>query len=164
VEVLGEGRPSLLFRPHPRDREWRERFRAALDTDGIAVQEASFTDFEELATLLQHCDCVVANAGTILLDALVERPSGGVRPLRRGRASGESYAMKNVIGEHYRELAASSAFYRAESFEGSWRGSGAHSRIPTSSPRNGVASLAPSSVTSTVARAPASSTRSRRAC
>ena len=50
--------------------------RAALDTEGVAVQEASFTDFEELATLLQHCDCVVANAGTILLDALVnDRPA-----------------------------------------------------------------------------------------
>ena len=108
----GDDRPSLLFRPHPRDREWRERFRAALDTDGVAVQEASFTDFEELATLLQHCDCVVANAGTILLDALVnDRPAVCVL-YDEGAPPGESYAMKNVIGEHYRELAASSAFYR----------------------------------------------------
>ena len=39
------------------------------------MQEASFTDFEHLATMLQHCDCVVANAGTILLDSLVnDRP------------------------------------------------------------------------------------------
>jgi UDP-N-acetylglucosamine:LPS N-acetylglucosamine transferase len=113
----GGDRPSLLFRPHPRDREWRDRFRAALDTDGVAVQEASFTDFEELATLLQHCDCVVANAGTILLDALVnDRPAVCVL-YDEGAPSGESYALKNVIGEHYRELAASSAFYRAESFE-----------------------------------------------
>jgi CDP-glycerol glycerophosphotransferase (TagB/SpsB family) len=120
----GEGRPSLLFRPHPRDREWQERFRAALDTDGIAVQEASFTDFEELATLLQHCDCVVANAGTILLDALVnDRPAVCVL-YDEGAPTGESYAMKNVIGEHYRELAASSAFYRAESFEGVVEGIG----------------------------------------
>jgi UDP-N-acetylglucosamine:LPS N-acetylglucosamine transferase len=116
-KASGDDRPSLLFRPHPRDREWRERFRAALDTDGVAVQEASFTDFEELATLLQHCDCVVANAGTILLDALVnDRPSVCVL-YDEGAPPGESYAMKNVIGEHYRELAASSAFYRAESFE-----------------------------------------------
>jgi UDP-N-acetylglucosamine:LPS N-acetylglucosamine transferase len=116
-KASGDDRPSLLFRPHPRDREWRERFRAAVDTDGVAVQEASFTDFEELATLLQHCDCVVANAGTILLDALVnDRPSVCVL-YDEGAPRGESYAMKNVIGEHYRELAASSAFYRAESFE-----------------------------------------------
>jgi CDP-Glycerol:Poly(glycerophosphate) glycerophosphotransferase len=116
-KASGDQRPSLLFRPHPRDRDWRERFRAALDTDGVAVQEASFTDFEELATLLQHCDCVVANAGTILLDALVnDRPSVCVL-YDEGAPPGESYALKNVIGEHYRELAASSAFYRAESFE-----------------------------------------------
>ena len=113
----GEDRPSLLFRPHPRDREWRERFRAALATDGIAVQEASYTDFEELATLLQHCSCVVTNAGTILLDALVnDRPSVCVL-YDEGAPPGESHALQNLIGEHYRELAESSAFYRAASFE-----------------------------------------------
>ncbi len=115
--AAGPERPSLLFRPHPRDKEWRERFGAALETEGVAVQEASFTDFEALATLLQHCDCVVANAGTILLDALVnDRPSVCVL-YDEGAPPGESYAFKNVIGEHYRELASSSAFYRAETFE-----------------------------------------------
>ena len=115
--ALGKERPSLLFRPHPRDREWRERFRAALDTHGVAVQQASFTDFEDLATLLQHCDCVVANAGTILLDALVnDRPAVCVL-YDEGAPPGESHALKNVIGEHYRELATSDAFYRAASFE-----------------------------------------------
>ena len=84
---------------------------------GIAVQEASYTDFEQLATLLQHCGCVVANAGTILLDALVnDRPSVCVL-YDEGAPPGESYALKNLIGEHYRELAESSAFYRAASFE-----------------------------------------------
>ena len=113
----GDDRPSLLFRPHPRDREWRERFRAALATDGIAVQEASYTDFEELATLLQHCSCVVTNAGTILLDALVnDRPSVCVL-YDEGAPPGESHALQNLIGEHYRELAESNAFYRAASFE-----------------------------------------------
>ena len=116
-ETAGDDRPSLLFRPHPRDREWRDRFRVGLETNGVAVQDASFTDFEALATLLQHCDCVVANAGTILLDALVnDRPSVCVM-YDEGAPPGESYALKNVIGEHYRELAESSAFYRAESFE-----------------------------------------------
>ena len=121
-KAAGADRPSLLFRPHPRDTEWRERFRAALETDGIAVQEASYTDFEELATLLQHCDCVVANAGTILLDALVnDRPAVCVL-YDEGAPRGESFAMKNVVGEHYRELAASTAFYRAESFDEVVRG------------------------------------------
>jgi hypothetical protein len=116
-KAAADDRTSLLFRPHPRDREWRDRFRAALETDGVAVQEASFTDFDELATLLQHCDCVVANAGTILLDALVnDRPSVCV-VYDEGAPPGESYALKNLVGEHYRELADSSAFYRASSFE-----------------------------------------------
>ena len=59
----------------------------------------------------------MANAGTILLDALVnDRPSVCVL-YDEGAPPGESHALKNVIGEHYRELAESSAFYRAASFE-----------------------------------------------
>jgi len=116
-EGAGRDRFSVLFRPHPRDREWRDRFGAALGHDGAHVQEPSFTDFEQLATLLQHCDCVVTNAGTILLEALVnDRPVVCVL-YDEGGAPGESWAFKNVIGEHYRELAQSSAFYRAERFE-----------------------------------------------
>ena len=34
-----------------------------------------------------------------------------------GAPPGESWAAKNVVGKHYEELAASGAFYRAESFE-----------------------------------------------
>ena len=116
-EVEGRGRVSLLFRPHPRDRAWRERFAAALATDGVHVQEASFTDFEVLATVLQHAACVVANAGTILLEAIVnDRPAVCVL-YDEGAEPGESWALKNVIGEHYKELAASGAFYSAERFE-----------------------------------------------
>jgi len=108
---------QLLFRPHPRDRQWRERFAAAAGREGVAVQPASYTDLEELATLLQHCDVVVCNAGTILLDALVgDRPAVCVL-YDEGAPPGESWAAKNVIGKHYEELAASGAFYRAESFE-----------------------------------------------
>jgi len=116
-EAEARNRVSLLFRPHPRDRDWRERFGAALERPGVAVQEASFTDFEALATLLQHCACVVANAGTILLDSLVnDRPAVCVL-YDEGAPPGESFALKNVLGEHYRELTASKAFYRAGSFE-----------------------------------------------
>jgi UDP-N-acetylglucosamine:LPS N-acetylglucosamine transferase len=71
-----EDRAQLLFRPHPRDREWRERFAPALTAQHMAVQEPSYTDLDLLATLLQHVDCVVCNAGTILLDALAnDRPA-----------------------------------------------------------------------------------------
>jgi CDP-Glycerol:Poly(glycerophosphate) glycerophosphotransferase len=108
---------SLLFRPHPRDREWRERFAPALSQSGTAVQEASFTDIEALATLLEYGDVVVSNAGTILLDALVnDRPAVCVL-YDEGAPSGESWALKNVSGDHYRALMDSRAFYRAESFD-----------------------------------------------
>jgi hypothetical protein len=108
---------SLLFRPHPRDRQWRERFAAALSREHAAVQEPSFTDLETLAVLLQHGDVVISNAGTILVDALVnDRPTVCVL-YDEGAPPGESWAIKNVSGEHYRQLMASSAFYRAERFE-----------------------------------------------
>jgi hypothetical protein len=108
---------SLLFRPHPRDRQWRERFAAGLFREGIAVQEPSFTDLATLAVLLEHGDCVVSNAGTILLDALVnDRPAVCVL-YDEGGPPGESSALKNVSGEHYKSLIESEAFYRASSFD-----------------------------------------------
>lgn len=115
--AAGAERVQLLFRPHPRDRQWRERFDAAIGQEGVAVQEASYTDLEALATLLQHADVVVCNAGTILLDALVgDRPAVCVL-YDEGAPPGESWAAKNVVGAHYEELAASGAFHRAERFE-----------------------------------------------
>lgn len=108
---------QLLFRPHPRDRDWRERFAMATDREGLFVQEPSYTDIEELAALLQHGDVVVANAGTILLDAIVnDRPAVCVL-YDEGAPAGESWAAMNLEGEHYKELAASGAFYPAESFD-----------------------------------------------
>ena len=116
-EESARQRFQLLFRPHPRDKEWRERFRPAVDREGVHLQEPSYTDLEELTVLLQHGDAVVANAGTILLDALVnDRPSVCVL-YDEGAPAGESWAAKNVVGKHYEELAASGAFYRAERFE-----------------------------------------------
>lgn len=116
-EQGGGERVQLLFRPHPRDAQWRERFAAANGREGIVVQEASYTDLEALATVLQHADAVVCNAGTILLDALVgDRPAVCVL-YDEGAPPGESWAAKNVVGKHYEDLAASGAFYRAERFE-----------------------------------------------
>jgi len=113
----GATRFSLLFRPHPRDREWRRRFGGALGQDGAAVQEPSFTDLETLAVLLQHGDVVVSNAGTILLDSLANDRPAVCTLYDEGAPAGESWAMKNVSGEHYRPLFESNAFYRAERFE-----------------------------------------------
>jgi CDP-glycerol glycerophosphotransferase (TagB/SpsB family) len=110
-------RPQLLFRPHPRDARWQERFAAAEAQEGIAVQRASFTDLEDLAALLEHVDAVVCNAGTILLDALVGDRAAVCVLYDEGAPAGESWAAKNVVGKHYEELAASGAFYRAERFE-----------------------------------------------
>ena len=108
---------SLLFRPHPRDKKVGERFARALAEDGVGVQAASYTDIGDLALLLQHVDCVVANAGTVLLDALVnDRPAVCVL-YDDGAPAGQAWAQLNVVGDHYRELADSGAFYRAESFE-----------------------------------------------
>jgi hypothetical protein len=108
---------SLLFRPHPRDRQWRERFGPALSPAGAAVQEPSFTDLETLAVLLQHGDVVVSNAGTILLDALANDRAAVCVLYDEGAPPGESWALKNVSGEHYRPLFESEGFYRATRFE-----------------------------------------------
>jgi hypothetical protein len=108
---------QLLFRPHPRDSEWRERFAAARGREGAHVQEPSYADIETLALLLRHGDVVVSNAGTILLDSLVnDRPALCVL-YDEGAPPDESWAVKNVGGEHYKKLVESEAFYRARSFE-----------------------------------------------
>jgi UDP-N-acetylglucosamine:LPS N-acetylglucosamine transferase len=116
-EGSARDRFQLLFRPHPRDGQWRERFGRAAGRTGVYVQEASYRDLEDLTTLLQHGDVVVCNAGTILLDALVnDRPAVCVL-YDEGAPPGESWAAKNVVGEHYRDLAASGAFHTAENFD-----------------------------------------------
>jgi CDP-glycerol glycerophosphotransferase (TagB/SpsB family) len=107
---------SMIFRPHPRDNRVQERFAVAKRRRGIAVQEPSYTDMEDLATLLQHVDCVVANAGTILLDAIVnDRPAVCVT-FDEGAPPEERWAELNLGGDHYRELAESGAYYRAADF------------------------------------------------
>ena len=110
-------RYSLLFRPHPRDNRAAERFAAAAGIDGAAVQEPSYTDLEDLATLLQHADGVVANAGTVLLDAIVnDRPAVCVL-FDEGAKPGEHWADRNLAGDHYRRLARSGAFLEARDFD-----------------------------------------------
>jgi UDP-N-acetylglucosamine:LPS N-acetylglucosamine transferase len=113
----GSDRPSLLFRPHPYDNDVPGRYAAALAEPGVAVQTSTFDEFDSLVTVLQHVDCVVANAGTILLEAIVnDRPAVCVM-FDEGAPPGRQWAGLNVTGEHYRELIESSAFHRASSFD-----------------------------------------------
>jgi hypothetical protein len=113
----GPERFSLLVRPHPRDREFLTRFGAVRDEAGAALMEPSYTDLEQLATLLQHVDCVVANAGTVLLDALVNNRPAVCVAYDEGAPPGEQHAVHQLEGMHYRKVAGSGAFYRAGSFE-----------------------------------------------
>ena len=84
---------------------------------GAYVQKPRYTDLETLATLLQHGDCVVSNAGTILLDSLVNNRPAVCVLYDEGAVPGESWAAKNVTGKHYEELIESHAFYRATTFD-----------------------------------------------
>jgi hypothetical protein len=53
----------------------------------------------------------------VLLDALVnDRPAVCV-VYDEGAPPGESWAAKSLIGEHYRDVAASGAFYEARTFD-----------------------------------------------
>ncbi len=67
--------------------------------------------------MLQHGACVVSNAGTILLDAIVNGRPAVCVVYDEGAPPGETWAAKNILGVHYRELMSSTAFYRAENFE-----------------------------------------------
>jgi CDP-glycerol glycerophosphotransferase (TagB/SpsB family) len=111
-------RLSILFRPHPREsKPHPERYAAVTGETGAVLQERSYTDLDDLATLLQHVDCLVSTAGTILLDALVnDRPSVCVL-FDEGAPPGERWAGLNLVGEHYRRLAESAAFLRAYEFD-----------------------------------------------
>ena len=71
-----QGRYGLLVRPHPRDGDRVARFGRAREVAGAAVMEPGYADLDRLALLLRHCACVVSNAGTVLLDAIVnDRPT-----------------------------------------------------------------------------------------
>ena len=161
-KAAGAERPSLLFRPHPRDTEWRERFRAAL---GDRRDRSAGGELHRLRGARDTPPALRLRGrerGTILLDALVnDRPAVCVL-YDEGAPRGESFALKNIVGEHYRELAASTAFYRAGVVRrGGRAASSGRSRIPLSSPTSDAVSRIRWSARSTGAPESASSTRSR---
>jgi hypothetical protein len=113
-----DDRVSLLFRPHPYDRQVRDRYEAAFELPGAAVQPTALTGYSELVTLLQHVDCVIANGGTILLEALVNDRPSICATFGEGAPPGfDSPSRANVTGEHYRKLVESEAFYSAHDFD-----------------------------------------------
>jgi hypothetical protein len=111
---------SLIFRPHPRDiikENWKKRFGFLLGKKNIYVQSANYADIDVLSLLLQHVRCVITNAGTILLDSLVnDRPVVCVLYDEGGPADCR-FAKNNVVGDHYKSLLKSGAFTLAYSFE-----------------------------------------------
>ena len=117
------------------------------------MQEPSHTDLDVLATLLQHADAVVSNAGTVLLDALVnDRPAVCVL-YDEGAPAGR------VVGGEERRSASTTATWRpparstrrGRSTRSSPVSSGAWSD-PASSRRSGAPSPRPSSARSTAER------------
>jgi len=116
LEWLRERQYGLIVRPHPIDGAWRDRFGDAIG-QGAYLQEPSYADVNVLTMLLQHVDCVVSNAGTILLEAVVnDRPAVCVL-FDEGAPPGERWAELNVVGRHYRELVEAGAFPLARSFD-----------------------------------------------
>jgi len=110
-------RPNIIFRPHPKDRNWRQRFSVLSGRDGVYLQAASFSDTDVLALLLQHVDCVVTNAGTVLLDSLVNNRPVVCVVYDEGEPGTEDVAAKNVTGHHYIDVMRSGAFVTASTFE-----------------------------------------------
>lgn len=110
-------RPVMIFRPHPRDWRWKTRYASLIGRSGAHVQRASYSDTEDLAVLLRHVNCVVTNAGTILLDSLVnDRPVVCVI-YDEGSDGAAGRAELNITGHHYRDLVKSGAFIMARNFD-----------------------------------------------
>ncbi len=110
---------SLIFRPHPRDiihDNWKKRFGFLLGKPNTHVQSANYADIDVLSMLLQHVTCVVTNAGTILLDSLVNDQPVVCVLYDEGGPSGSRFALNNVVGDHYKSLLNSGAFTIAHNF------------------------------------------------
>ena len=157
---LARGPAAPLPSP-PARHPWRERFAAAAARRHRAAGG-------ELLGLRRARDAAPARG--------CRRLQRGHDPARRARGGrpavcvlydegappGESWAAKNLVGEHYHELAAPARFIVPSVSRRSWRASSAHSPSPRSSPRRGVGRWPTSSERSTDARRSGSSRRSSR--
>ena len=117
-ESGAQQRFSLLFRPHPRDKKWEQRFAAGDGARGsrratggrgghaLARRDARSTARASSRTRARSCSTSLVN----------DRPAVCVL-YDEGAPAGETWAAKNVLGVHYRELMSSTAFYRATTFD-----------------------------------------------
>ena len=131
---------------------------------GVAVQERELHGLRTARDAAPaRAICVVANAGTILLDALVNDRPVGLRPLRRGRPAGrEPRAQEPHRRALPRARGVERLLPRVVLRGGRRRASSARSHTPRSSRTSGAASPCASSERSTGTRASAWSTRSSR--
>jgi len=119
-ESNARGDFNVLLRPHPRyiiNDRWKTVYAWLDGKQGIYLQPPSYDDIEELALLLQHMAVFMTNAGTILLDSIVNACPVVCVLYDEGAPAGSRYAINNVVGDHYKQLMASGAFYEAYSFE-----------------------------------------------
>ena len=116
-EENARDRFQLLVRPHPRDKEWRERF-ARRGARGRATcrRRATATSTTSRRSSSTATSSSATRARSSWTRSSTTGPSVCVL-YDEGAPPGESWAAKNVIGEHYRQLAASGAFHTAETFD-----------------------------------------------
>ncbi len=101
----------LLFRPHPRDREWRERFAAALEHRGRRRAGAQLHGHRRARHAAPARRLRRRERGDDPARRARQRPSCRLRPLRRGCSARRAATRRSTSsGEHYEELAASDAF------------------------------------------------------
>ena len=115
-EKANNDRVVIIFRPHPKDSNYKKRYFKVTQTQGLFLQEPSYTDIGELGILLRNVDCVITNAGTIQLDSIAnDRPTICVMYDEHSEGK-ETFADKNVQGEHYKMVLESGAFHHAHDF------------------------------------------------
>lgn len=113
----GVDRFSIIFRPHPKDHKWKDRYHALLGRENVYIQEQTFSRMDELALLLGNVSCVVCTAGTILLDSVAnDRPIVALA-YDEDDSMGGSHTFKNYINEHYKEIMEFKPFYLAKNFD-----------------------------------------------
>jgi len=111
---------SIIFRPHPRDiiqDNWKVRFGFLLGKENVYVQAANYADIEVLSLMLQHVSCVITNAGTILLDSIVNNRPVVCVLYDEGAPRESRCAINNIAGDHYKTMMEADAFVTAYNFD-----------------------------------------------